>query len=127
MHAGYTDEILIATNGRGVDVVLEMLANVNLGADLKLLARFGRVIVIGSRGEVTIIPRDLMARTLRCAASRSGEFPMPTRRTFMRDSSGARKRNSRPVVGKEIPLGDAARAHKEIMETGALGKIILIP
>src|SRR4029077_17823068 len=43
-NAGYTDAILKATNGRGVDVVLEMLANVNLAADLKLLARFGRVI-----------------------------------------------------------------------------------
>ena len=54
--AGYTDAILKATNGRGVDVVLEMLANVNLAADLKLLARFGRVIVIGSRGDITITP-----------------------------------------------------------------------
>ena len=33
----------------------------------------------------------------------------------------------RPVVGKELPLSEAVRAHKEIMETGALGKTILIP
>jgi NADPH2:quinone reductase len=33
----------------------------------------------------------------------------------------------RPVVGKELPLGEAVRAHKEILETGAHGKIILIP
>jgi len=33
----------------------------------------------------------------------------------------------RPVVGKELPLGEAVRAHKEIMETGAHGKMILIP
>ena len=36
---GYTEAILRATGGQGVDVILEMLANVNLGADLKLLAR----------------------------------------------------------------------------------------
>ena len=60
--SGYPDAILKATAGRGVDVILEMLANVNLGADLKLLARSGRVIVIGSRGDVTITPRDLMTR-----------------------------------------------------------------
>ncbi len=33
----------------------------------------------------------------------------------------------RPVVGKELPLGEAQRAHKEILEAGALGKTILIP
>src|SRR2546421_154107 len=58
----YQDEILAATDGQGVDVILEMLANVNLGNDLKLLARRGRVIVIGSRGDVQITPRELMAR-----------------------------------------------------------------
>ena len=41
-----------ATGGKGVDVVLEMLANVNLDTDLALLAPRGRVVVIGSRGRV---------------------------------------------------------------------------
>src|SRR5882672_5562271 len=59
---GYTDEIMKATGGRGVDVVLEMLANVNLSADMKLLATNGRVIVIGNRGEVTINARDIMGK-----------------------------------------------------------------
>jgi NADPH:quinone reductase len=45
-----------------VDIILEMLANVNLSSDTKLLANNGRVIVIGSRGEVTINPRELMSR-----------------------------------------------------------------
>jgi NADPH2:quinone reductase len=58
----YRDQILKITGGRGVNLILEMLANVNLGHDLKLLAPEGRVIVIGSRGDVTISPRDLMTR-----------------------------------------------------------------
>ena len=49
-------------SGRGVDIILEMLANVNLAHDTKLLTNNGRVIVIGSRGEVTINPRELMGR-----------------------------------------------------------------
>ena len=53
---GYQEEILQATNNRGVDIILEMLANVNLSYDTKLLANNGRVIVIGSRGEGTINP-----------------------------------------------------------------------
>src|SRR5271154_3023539 len=60
--AGYTDEIMKATGGRGVDIILEMLANVNLAADLKMLATNGRIIVVGNRGEVTINARELMAR-----------------------------------------------------------------
>lgn len=32
----------------------------------------------------------------------------------------------RPVVGKELPLAEAARANKEILEPGSAGKIVLI-
>lgn len=126
--AGYTDAILKATGGRGVDVVLEMLANVNLNADLKLLARFGRVIVIGSRGDITITPRDLMART----ATVKGFVLWGISEADEADVhaglySGLDNGTVRPIVGKELPLGEAARAHKEILESGAHGKMILVP
>ena len=42
--------LAVAMLCRGVDIILEMLANVNLSHDTKLLANNGRVIVIGSRG-----------------------------------------------------------------------------
>ena len=58
----YVQDIRRLTNDRGVDVILEMLANVNLANDLKLVAAGGRVVVIGSRGNVEITPRDLMVR-----------------------------------------------------------------
>lgn len=127
-NAGYTDAILKATNGRGVDVVLEMLANVNLANDLKLLARFGRVIVIGSRGDISITPRDLMART----ASVRGFVLWGISEADEADVhaglyAGLENGTVRPVVGKELPLGEAVRAHKEILESGAQGKIVLIP
>jgi NADPH2:quinone reductase len=44
--------ILDMTNGCGVDVILEVLANVNLAHDLNMLAYRGRVVVVGSRGKV---------------------------------------------------------------------------
>jgi len=127
-NAGYMDAILKATSGHGVDVVLEMLANVNLGADLKLLARFGRVIVIGSRGDVTITPRELMARS----ASVRGFTLWNISSADAADvhaglEAGLENGTLNPVVGKELPLGEAVRAHKEILESGAQGKIILIP
>ena len=58
----YLARIMDATSGRGVDVILEMLANVNLGKDLTILAPRGRVVVIGNRGRVEIDARDTMSR-----------------------------------------------------------------
>ena len=48
--AGYMSAIKAATpGGRGVDTIVEMLANVNLAQDLKILARGGVVAVVGNR------------------------------------------------------------------------------
>src|SRR5438046_9988521 len=58
--AGYQEEIMKAAGGRGVDVILEMLANVNLSADLKLLATNCRVIISVTSGEININPRALL-------------------------------------------------------------------
>jgi NADPH2:quinone reductase len=125
--SGYTDEILQATGGRGVDIVLEMLANVNLAADLKLLATYGRVIVIGNRGEITINPRDLMSRR---ASVRGFTLwavtPAETNEIHAALYAGFENGSLRPIVGKEIPLAEAARAHKEVLAPGASGKIILV-
>jgi NADPH2:quinone reductase len=126
--AGYQEDILNATGGRGADVILEMLANVNLAADLKLLATSGRVIIIGNRGEITINPRDLM---LRRASARGFTVwaitPGEEAEIHAGLTAGLENGTLRPVVGKELPLAEAARAHKEILEPGAAGKIVLVP
>ena len=124
----YLIEIEALTQGHGVDVILEMLANVNLDADLKILARGGRVVVIGSRGRIEIDPRDAMTRD----ASILGMFlynvsPQEAEPVHAALRAGLEKGTLRPVIGKEMPLAQAPRAHREIMEPGAYGKIILIP
>ena len=125
--AGYQDEILQATGNRGVDIILEMLANVNLFHDTKLLANSGRIIVIGSRGEVTINPRELMGHR---ASIRGftlwGITPTEEADIHAGVFAGLENGTLRPVVGKELPLADASRAHKEILEPGSAGKIVLI-
>ncbi len=126
--AGYAEEIQKVTGGKGVDVILEMLANVNLATDLKLLALHGRVIVIGNRGEITINPRELMARramvrgfTLWAATeAESVEIHAAI-------AAGLENVTLRPIVGKELPLKEAPKAHQEVMAPGAFGKIVLIP
>jgi NADPH2:quinone reductase len=125
----YKDAIMKATSGAGVNVILEMLANVNLGADLKLLAQMGRVVVIGSRGDVTLTPRDLMSRRGAIHAFTLWAFTeAESKDVHAGINAGLENGTLRPVVGAEIPLKDAAQAHLEIMKpSGAFGKIVLIP
>ena len=125
---GYQEAILRATGGRGVDVVLEMLANVNLGADLKLLAPRGRVVVIGSRGDVTITPRDLMTRRASVRAFTLWSITeAEEREVHAAIYTGLDHGTLRPVVGKERPLAEAQQAHRDILAPGAFGKIVLVP
>ena len=125
---GYREAIMSATQGRGVDCILEMLANVNLGADLQLLAPRGRVVVVGSRGSVEINPRDAMMRD---ADIRGMVFAnaSPEEQRAIYKSLGEQLGAGRiqPVIGKELPLIAAPEAHRAVMSPNARGKIVLIP
>jgi NADPH2:quinone reductase len=109
--AGYQEEILQATDNRGVDIILEMLANVNLSHDTKLLANNGRVIVIGSRGEVTINPRELMGRRASIRAFTLWAITAAEEADIHAGLfAGLENGALRPIVGKKLLLADAARA-----------------
>ncbi|MES2459835.1 MAG: NADPH:quinone reductase [Armatimonadota bacterium] len=125
---GYLDRVTEFTGGSGVNIVLEMLANVNLGKDLKVLSKRGRVVVIGSRGPVEIDPRDTMGRDASILGmSLSNASPEEVKAIHAAIYAGLQNDTLRPIIGSEIPLSEAARAHREIMESSAYGKIILVP
>ncbi|HEX8474826.1 MAG TPA: NADPH:quinone reductase [Pyrinomonadaceae bacterium] len=124
----YLARLMELTAERGVDVVLEMLANVNLDKDLNVLARGGRVVVIGSRGRVEIDPRAAMSRD--AAILGMSLLNTPTQElTGIHGAlvAGLENRTLRPVAAREMPLADAPRAHHAVLEPGAYGKIVLIP
>ncbi len=125
---GYLDEVNRRAGGQGVPVILEMLANVNLGKDLGILARHGRIVVIGCRGNVEVAPRDLM-RTEGAILGMMLPNVSPQERASIHAALGAGLANGslRPIIARELPLAEAARAHHEVMETRALGKIALLP
>ena len=126
--ADYMTEIPGLTGGHGVDVILEMLANVNLDRDLDVIAPRGRIMVIGNRGRVEIDPRKLMGRD----GAILGMTLFNTSRDEFRTihaglAAGLESGTLSPVIGQEMPLADAPRAHVAVMEPGAFGKIVLIP
>jgi NADPH2:quinone reductase len=126
--AEYQQKLLDLTAGRGVDVILEMLANVNLGNDLRMLAKDGRVVVVGSRGTVEINPRDAMARdaaVLGMVVMNASDEQRRKMHAAIRE--GLKNGSLHPVVGKELPLAEAAEGHRLVMESGRFGKIVLIP
>ena len=124
----YLQELMDLTGGKGVDVILEMLSNVYLANDLGVLATGGRIVVIGCRGTVEINPRDAMARD----ADIRGMILMnatPQKMGSIHAALGAglRNRTLQPVVGEQLPLGSAPKAHEAVLEPGAYGKIVLLP
>lgn len=129
----HLDQVMSLTNERGVNLIMEMLANINLGNDLNVLAHGGRVVIIGNRGPgnqgtVSINPRALMARDADIRAMSLGNASEENRvRMHAAIVAGLANASLRPVIGQEFPLAEAAKAHHAVMETRAYGKIVLIP
>jgi NADPH2:quinone reductase len=126
--AGYQDEILERTGGKGADVIVEMLANVNLPADLALAAPGGRVVVVGSRGPVEIDPRAAMAKDASIHGMSLWNMSDADRAQVHASLAvGLKSGALKPVIGARFPLADAAKAHEAVQASGARGKIVLIP
>jgi NADPH:quinone reductase len=125
---GYLDAIKQATGGRGADVILEMAAHLNLDKDLTLLAPRGRVVVIGNRGRVEIDARQAMGRDaaiLGMTLFNATDQDLASIHAAL--VAGLENGTLNPVIAREMPLADAARAHEAVMQPGARGKIVLVP
>lgn len=123
---GYLNEIKSLTGGQGVDIILEMLANVNLAKDLGLLAPKGRVVVIGSRGPIEIDPRQTMGKDssiLGMSLMNASENDLNELHAAI--GVGLANGTLTPIIAEEIPLAEAPRAHHAVMQSGARGKIVL--
>jgi len=126
--ADYMNRIMPLTGGRGADVILEMLANVNLDRDLEVLALRGRVMVVGNRGRVEIDPRKMMGKDGTILGMTMFNATAEEQRAVHAALvAGLENGTLNPVIGRELPLAQAVQAHGAVMETGAFGKIVLIP
>lgn len=124
-HAGGYEAQIKAQGG--VDLIVEMLANVNLDRDLQWLAPSGRVAVVGNHGRVEINPRDLMQRE---ADVRGVLLFAATVRQRQSTHAGLQAALASgtlvPVIGHRFTLEDAAGAHAAAMAPGHLGKVVLV-
>jgi len=127
-NAGYLDELLKLTGNRGVDIVMEMLANVNLQKDLGIIATGGIIVVIGNRGPTEVNARAAMNKDA-AILGMALYHASPAQLVGIHQAlvEGLRNGTLRPVIALELPLGDAARSHEAVLEPGHHGKIILIP
>ena len=122
----YVDKIMEFSGRRGVDVILEMLANVNLARDLTMLAMGGRVVVIGNRGTIEINPRDAMSRDAAIYGVMLWNTPPQDMQSIQAALiAGFANGTLRPIVGRTFPLAEASKAHEAVMSAGAHGKIVL--
>jgi len=125
---GYLDEVKRLTSGKGPELILEMLANINLAADMDLVAKYGRIIVIGNRGEITINPRVAMMKELDIRGIALWNATPEQVKPIMHDIlAGVAEGAIRPIIGREMPLADAAAAHVAVLQPGSYGKIVLVP
>jgi NADPH2:quinone reductase len=126
--ATYLQKLMDYTSGRGVDLVLEMLANVNLSKDLSVLAKYGRVVVIGSRGKIEIDPRDTMSRDADIRGMtlmNASNAELAAVHAAIR--AGLELGTLRPIIETRLRLPEAAKAHVEVLEGNSHGKIVLLP
>jgi NADPH2:quinone reductase len=124
--AGYLDVLKDLTGGRGPDVILENLANVNLDNDLTALAFAGRIVIVGNRGRIEIDPRKIMSKdAVVTGMALWNTTPAAWTRTYAALEAGLAAGFLTPLVATELPLAEAGRAHELILSPGARGKIVL--
>jgi NADPH:quinone reductase len=124
----YFDLIKEFTNGKGVDVIIEMLANVNLQKDFEVLAMFGRITVVGNRGSLDFNPRVIMGKDATINGMALYNSLQPDRdEIHAAIYDGLSNGYLKPVVRKALPLSEAPAAHHQVMEEKAFGKIVLVP
>jgi NADPH2:quinone reductase len=126
--AGHLDEAVKLTGGRGPDIIMEMLANVNLQKDLGAIAMRGRIVVIGNRGMVEINARLAMNRDA-AIIGMALYHATPAQLAGIHAAlvEGLRNGSLRPVIAQELPLAQAAKSHEAVMEAGHHGKVVLVP
>jgi putative PIG3 family NAD(P)H quinone oxidoreductase len=126
------DRVRDLTEGRGVDVILDIIGGDYLEANLRSLATEGRLVIIGLMGgaKAQIDLGRMLSRRLTVTAStlraRSVEDKAVLSRQLVAEVwPGFADGSLRPVVDRVFPLARAADAHARMEASEHIGKIVL--
>jgi putative PIG3 family NAD(P)H quinone oxidoreductase len=134
----YTDQDFVevsmeATDGRGVDVILDIQGGPYLARNVAALATGGRLVVIGlqggRKGEVDL--GRLIAKRASVAATTLRSRPLGEKAAIVAGVRAAvwplvESGRIRPVIDRRYPMAQAARAHELVAESDHLGKVLLV-
>ena len=117
-------EVRAATDGRGVDVVIEHVGPATWTGSMKVLARNGRLVTCGgtSGAKVEIVLPHLFAKNISILGSTMGP-----RSAFPAIFEGLARGRWRAVVDRVLPLSEVRTAHALLEQREVLGKIVLVP
>ncbi|MDG4794604.1 NAD(P)H-quinone oxidoreductase [Micromonospora sp. WMMD1082] len=128
----FVEEVRRVTDGRGADVVLDIMGASYLGRNVAALAADGRLVVIGMqggrRGELDL--GALLAKRGTVAATALRSRPLEQKAAIVR---GVREQvwplveagRVRPVVDRRLPITEAADAHRLVESNEHVGKVLL--
>ncbi len=122
------------TDGRGVDVILDMVGGDYVSRNLQALARGGRLVNIaymnGAKVEVDLRPMQVRHLTMTATGLRGRS---DAEKGAIRDAILAEvwplfgERRLKPVIDRAFPLAEAEAAHAAMRESRHIGKILLVP
>lgn len=122
------------TDGRGVDVVLDIVGGPYLERNLRCLAVEGRLVVIGlqggSRAQLDLsllLPRRLTITASTLRARTVAERAPLARRMVQEVWPGFADGSLHPVIAARYPLDDAVEAHRLVESSAHIGKVVLHP
>ena len=123
---GHYSAIREFTHGKGVDIIIEMLANVNLERDFEALAMFGRIVVVGNRGSLTFTPRLAMTKDATIYGMSLFNSPQPDRDIIHAAIfNGLSDGSLDPIVSRVFRLDEAPLSHLAVINEKSNGKIVL--
>jgi NADPH2:quinone reductase len=130
--AGFADAVLAATDGRGADVIIELVGAPHFPDNLRAVAVLGRIVIVGlgAGAEVSLVLRQLMARRASMRGTMLRARPLEQKaqavRAFEHEllphlASG----RLRPVIDTVVPYERATEAFDRMAASGKLGKVLM--
>ena len=109
------------------DLIIEMLADVNLVNDFKLIDKRGTIVIVGSRGTLEFTPRLAMTSDVTIKGMSLFNASKESMAEILSSiNEGLTDGSLSPLVSNEFELADAAEAHREVIAKPSSGKIVLV-